>query len=577
MKNMTLKLLFFIFYVTNALENCKTPASGSSDICSICNDNYKIKKDGTCETCKKGETGINNICFKEIKNCLQHKLYIEGIKCIKCEEGYYLNDEETICYKEINNCLSYESNYEKCKKCEKSCTLSKDKTSCVCSDECKISIETNKCTACEGGYYPEEGGESCTPIANCINADDTNKVCTTCVDGAYKSTDGKTCTPVANCLKATDETNKCTQCKPGCWKSDDGSSCTCIPNCIDSYANNKCSTCETGFYLSVDHESCTQISHCTNTKICQQCEAGCYLNSKGVCTCIQGCIFTDDNNLCTACKPGLFLSEDGSSCTMLPECKTVSDDNICTECNPGCFLADDRLSCTCIPYCTQLGTNNICIECKENFAPSEDQKSCEPYYEIPNCIIQEKNKIECKTCKNYYISSENRRDCISCSDDKDSTKCNIALPGCTKVKFSDNRIQCSQCNNGLIATSYNVQCNEDGLYIAKNGNTVATEITNCIEYASEMECSKCLPGNYIIKGNCYTCPTPYVLGDGKNCFLPHFNCADYDDKGKCIKCEEGCVFTSNKQYCIKEGAKDPTNNSYYFNLNIIFLLILILL
>ena len=57
-----------------------------------------------------------------------------------------------------------------------------------------IIIETEKGTACERGYYPDNTGDICILFPNCITADNTAKAYTTYKPGCYKSTDGKTYT-----------------------------------------------------------------------------------------------------------------------------------------------------------------------------------------------------------------------------------------------------------------------------------------------------------------------------------------------------------------------------------------------
>jgi proprotein convertase subtilisin/kexin type 5 len=437
------------------------------------------------------------------------------------------------------------------------------------------------CTTCNPGCYKSTNGKTCTCVPNCLTATDETEKCTTCKPGCYKSTDGSTCTCVENCLTATDETEKCTTCKPGCYSDDYGASCTCIQNCTNANPYDKCKECQSGFYLSSDHESCNQIEHCLNSnvdnkKTCKTCQEGCYPDENGFCFCIPGCKTINNDNECTECNPGCFLS--GTSCDCIEGCK-ANNNGVCTECNEGCFLSGT--SCECIRHCTKFDDSNKCIQCEENYAPSVSGDSCDEI-NILNCVNHEKTKNECKNCKSYYILSEDKRSCVACNDNNDSTKCGVTLPGCKEVLFSleDNRIECNICNDGLDKTSLKDQCTQGGLYIAQNKKAIAksSEIANCIKYETETKCSKCLTGYYIINGKCYRCSDPYESGDGKTCFLPHFNCEEYDDKGKCIKCEDGSVFTKNRQYCINEGAKDPTSsNSNSLNLNIIILLIFILL
>ena len=106
----------------------------------------------------------------------------------------------------------------------------------------------------------------------------------------------------------------------------------------------------------------------------------------------------------------------------------------------------------------------------------------------------------------------------------------------SSIFFRKYRIEWNKCNDGLKKTTLNDQYTQDGLYIAQNKKDIAklSEIDNFIKYETETKCSKCLTGYYIINGKWYPWSDPYKSGDGNACFLPHFNCEEYDDKGKCL-------------------------------------------
>ena len=260
----------------------------------------------------------------------------------------------------------------------------------------------------------------------------------------------------------------------------------------------------------------------------------------------------------------------------------MDNENKCTKCEPGCYLVNNGESCDCIEGCTTVNNENKCIKCEDGYTPNESQNQCEIISEIENCISQEKGKNECKKCKNHYVLSTDKKQCKECDDEDDTRQCDVTIKGCNIVKLINNQIICYDCQTGLDLTTNKDQCTENGLYKASNGQSIDrnSEIPHCINYKTQTVCSLCLTGYYLINGKCYECPEPYAKGegDGKICFLKHLNCQDYDNKGNCIQCNDGYIFTRNNQYCIEEGTKDPTkNNSCSLSLNIILLMIFILL
>ena len=103
-----------------------------------------------------------SICKNSVTNCS----ICVGNECIRCDKGYYL-EENTCkqCPEGCENCESadkclqckdegYFQKNGKCSKCAPGCIKCSSETSCTkCCDNCKICMVTQGCAKCEFGYF----------------------------------------------------------------------------------------------------------------------------------------------------------------------------------------------------------------------------------------------------------------------------------------------------------------------------------------------------------------------------------------------------------------------------------------
>ena len=379
-----------------------------------------------------------------------------------------------------------------------------------------------------------------------------------------------------------------------------------IEHC-DIESGNLCLKCSAGYSL---------IETQTNYGQCQQCEAtkdgqsnhcfnkinGCttYVQYKEgeKCVCdtgkllindnkcvneIPGCDqYKDDDGTCQSCFPGYEYDSKDKTCDDNEGCQSLNDKDECTACIDGCYLEDE--ACICLPLCKTIQEKK-CTECVNTKLKLTDS-GCTFYTGISNCKKQKKDI--CEECKENYILSTNGKSCLACEYSATKTECNIeSLPaGCTKVIYDEtnNLLVCDGCEEvdgtPKVATKSNQQCTTDGSITINEESISKTEqLDNCITHDKQdgnVVCTLCFPGFHIVGGKCYSCPTHYLqkIGDGRNCFLPHINCADHDNSGNCIRCID--TYELNNGNCVEiDVTQRPRNknNSYNLNLNIMILII----
>ena len=544
-------LIIFSFDNVNSADNCATPITGSN-LCEVCAANYVLNKDRTCSQCATtGQYLYNNYCFTKIDHCEIYTLYQEGQKCNKCADDYETNEDNSACRLIIEYCEEYENN--------------------------------GNCQSCETGYLLKKDHKECIEIENCIELD-TNDKCGKCKDGYLLTTDHEECIEIENCIEL-DANDKCGKCKDGyslSTKNSDGDEvdpyCNLIEHCktYDSEDPLKCTECQIDYKKKTDvlceYEPCSKYNEVDNTK-CEKCKTDYYLLGDS-CTYIKDCksydtsVTSGTEPKCSTCKDG-FGKKSDTECIEIPNCSTykADDGSKCEKCKDGFRLSEN----TCLPViinCKDYGSGNLCEQCNTGFETYEGGKSC-TFKEIDNC----ENQIDdqCQQCENYYIKENNK--CIPC--DTEGKSCDITIENCEKYQLISGIVVCKECTTGYSKKNNDLACVKN---TAADG-TAITEILGCVSYTSGNKCGKCFQGYELINDKCYRCPGPYTTGNGITCSLPHLNCAYHDNSGNCIVCPTGYQFTRNHQYCIEEGANDPTknNNSCVLNLNILILILFALL
>ena len=219
--------------------------------------------------------------------------YCSEDSCIKCEDGYYL--ENSFCYPCPNHC-----------------------TKCATPSECK---------QCALGLY----GPLCESFcpSTCYSCKNSTE-CTECIPGRYGSYCQSYCPFGCLDLLCSKDRGKCMEgCRHGYFKR--GDECNhCQDHCVRCTNESYCTACSSGYYGSYCQYSCP--ASCFN-QLCDK--------DLGYCT--DGCIigYYVNGNMCSACPD---------------QCTSCLDGTTCTECKSGYWGPVCQLNCpvTC-NRCTKEG------------------------------------------------------------------------------------------------------------------------------------------------------------------------------------------------------------------------------
>ena len=222
-------------------ENCEESSYG---LCTKCGLSYYLDK--SKEEC---------ILKFQSKNMIHCQETLDGINCDKCDENSYFN-EEGKCMS-VKYC-SKEGNYSKCIKCNEGYFLDEYNNSCTKEPKCKYGDkDLGLCLQCINNYYIDFKDGKCKPSINdyiyCVKAD---QECYQCIQGTFLGEDKK-CSLSDNCAESFN--GICTHCINSEYHLDKKNYCTNIEKCID-YENyyNFCKECETGFYFNSSNGICLE-------------------------------------------------------------------------------------------------------------------------------------------------------------------------------------------------------------------------------------------------------------------------------------------------------------------------------
>lgn len=559
----------------------------SGEYCRKCSPNLECKKcsrEYYCEECKEGYArSSEQKCYFSASNCIEATYSEEEKKaiCSKCEEGYFLDNEDNNCYK----CDEYQTKYEiEIKGCKK-CRLKE--TELICE---KISE-----------YYTNIDGEIesyCDKlISNCIlcsfhsEEDLKNRIlkCDECRGDTYISSDQTECKPCYEdengCLICSDEKEDgfiCQKCAPGYFLFSNG---TCS-KCSD-YFGEGCSSCIFSPYdLSL---------HCTD------CEEGYTLDIDGKCkNCFEneGCLncnFIGKNGfVCEKCLDSYIL--DNGYCiskdSIGPEFSTCSDiKNIgtneeiiysCNKCNSNSaiFIEKENGGQICVEPTDELGLkycqygrkesigdeNYTCTQCSIEYN-SQEELMILSYDET-----KQKKICHCKEGYFFYEFSF-----VSYCE-----SCNKEISFCSKCHSDDyGTVKCDKCEEGYILYSdeYYTNCEKsidycvefstvnsqikcikfrEPYFLNKNSKVESclTYLDNCIQCSytgQNLKCNKCKDDFFLNKnGICEPCSSNTKIG------FYCMSCTDNEDtkeKYPCQKCDENYFLTKGYTciYCKSEN------------------------
>ena len=217
--------------------------------------------------------------------------------------------------------------------------------------------------------------------------------------------------------------------------------------------------------------------------------------------CMYGGSDDDGNEICYTCKAGYYLSNERDNCTKVekPIEKCLGyyfngNELYCSYCEDGYLTSIDQKNCRESKNCDYFTTNEkqeeICGRCESGYAITYDEKSCK---KVENCEKLAEGDEKCSECVKYFHPNS-------------EGKCERTL--CQKY---DNNI-CTECY--------------DGYYLDDDKKCQKITIENCLKLdSSKAKCKECLGG-------------VHPDANGKCTFSIIKGCREYDDNGKCTRCQD---------------------------------------
>ena len=491
-------------------NNCEISYMGE---CIKCKDNYILI--GQNNILEEGIRICKSLNSDDFKNC--EKIDSENGRCIKCNEGYYLNEVDKKCTT-TKSCK--ESIFGVCQKCiynhylDKSSNECKEKTELL--KNCKESNDGETCSICEDYFYFDENN-FCTQINYCSQSKNEYE-CEKCITGYYITGYGNSCTPEINCHYGNRALGLCTVCKENYYIDINDGKCRSniedneFKNC--QKANKLCINCITGYFID-EENMCALTDNCAYSEdgICLQCRDNYHLDLEYNCIDVEKCIHSKGGQ-CIECIDNYYYNRNNKTCLIaegyFENCKSGYDDWICDECKNDFYLNQSDYSCYSndeddIFYkCARTYTGvDLCSECIEGYYLGKKDNKCS---KVEECAISE-NENKCIECnENYCLNIKNglceNNEVIKDIDKKFYYKCN---------RTNEEGTSCEICLEGY-------DLNEDGLCI-DNENCEEKEDNKCVK-CKEQFCLNsyfgCVSSFY---GNCLECN----------------NILDFDVCSKCIE------------------------------------------
>ena len=627
--------------------------------CVYCKKGYVLNNDGVCVVldtprCQAGKyTPYTTMLAASTGNSEYLYWYSEqGAGCNQCDAGYtsiknhadfFTSDScalsswisanatdfkkqktDDLASKYINYCESYvvgESPQSKCAKCNANYVLRFNQLECVIVANCLVASNSGStCKTCKPGFglanFICAAGN--TPNCATYNTNSSNPIvsCTKCNEGFYKTSSDQ-CLPgtVAHCKTHGSTPEDCSECKDGyflikdsflsasnnahdyCFKIDSSLKCKTADVANSSIGGKiTCKTCivdhsvieapaltaaQTSCFAFNPIENCETYNQgntlALSTLLCTKCKKGYYLSEDGF-LCLKRTVnpinckdHEPAQDLCSLCNETYFLKSDKKECIKFPSgvinCRTYSDALTCTACKTDTWLNEN----TCTPItaeakvtsCKYYSNALVCSECQENFFL--EGNTCVSLT-VSNCATVA-SKDACETCK-----PGNRL-----KTDNGKTTCeNFTKPNCITYEESGTN-PCTLCNqnhyinadgNCTTVTAIISHClvNESvetcklcaaGFALSKDKKSCVNASvfdTNCasVVMPDNMSCGKC-DGGYYFKNNVCTAFTGKTFVDG--CFSQ-----DLEDDKVCLVCNTGYYMNSSLN-CVKNVIDDVSDDT----------------
>lgn len=289
-------------------------------------------------------------------------------------------------------------------------------------------------------------------------------------------------------------------------------------NCIEADNNNICTKCSDGYFLSKDRNGCTSEKNCEKggADFCAECISGFFLDLK-----TKKCISYNEKNEFNFCKE--------------------VNENICTQCQKYYFL-DMEHKCTITDNC-EKSEDSKCIRCYKGYFLGKDNKCTN----IENCIYS--NHGECTECIEGFYYDKISHECKFWNNNKNLKNC--------KSTYLDDSTKCSACKDNYYLNRKEKLCKSN----LKKGKFYKCQISNdrgdacsfCVkDYflgRNDQKCSLiygCLASKD--ENNCIECDTDFCLDNNNNCINNYeiieisqkyfYRCSKLNPNGNgCEKCE----------------------------------------
>ena len=397
------------FYITNSI--CK-------EVTKIENCSEYSKINGNCIKCNKDFFLFSKTeCKKNliIKNCTEYSRISNTTECIKCSSNFYrlnpLNCSERIISKQnlIKNCKENSFIKDKCEICKKGFILANTGDECLASIlNCEIYNNFSKgsnlnCSKCENGYYLSNNICEKGSDINCLTFLNSENKCDICKEKYFKtSTICEAHQEIFNCEKYSQILkNTCQICQFPTYNFKIQKWCKLLPEIPN---------CKTYNHNLIDHN--------LSSASCGECEDGYFLNGN-ICDIIKilNCKKVNDNNLCTHCREGFGMFNNGG----IIECK-IPYDFLTEECDVLENSGDsNRLASI---NCTRCKINSLTVSYENSYACINDEHLKDQYSfnlgenEIINGCIKYENKTTCAMCESGKFLSNAKNSCeLSCGND----------------------------------------------------------------------------------------------------------------------------------------------------------------
>ncbi|BGP13648.1 hypothetical protein JCM10213v2_001580 [Rhodosporidiobolus nylandii] len=273
----------------------------------------------------------------------------------------------------------------------------------------------------------------------------------------------------------------CEACPAGCKDCDDGLTGSGL--CLDVVASNITlpSTC-----------NCINGACATNS-------------STATCTCNAGWTKASNGTQCAACADGFYMSSEGDCLACDPTCATCSSPSgACLTCHTG-LASSSSSSTSCVPATTAL-SNGTFTTCPSGTYFSKSADGCTACNSVCGSCYGA-GSDECTSCKSPYV---------------------LLGGACVAVDEKTGVCDSGAAGNGTSGGGY-VYDNEKKACDALPAQCTAGGIDSFSSSSSrsQLTCSKCLPGSFLVEGDCVSnCPDGYLVSDdGLSCEACDKSCA----------------------------------------------------